>query len=79
MGIQEWILWNPGSRYTHGALEPAGGFATEPLVRVGGRLVPVSGRVAVLDSVAAAKNAQSLQAQPKSTPSKALPDTAGVR
>ena len=79
VGIQEWILWNPGSRYTHGALEPAGGFATEPLVRVGGRLVPVSGRVAVLDSVAAAKNAQSLQAQPKSTPSKALPDTAGVR
>jgi hypothetical protein len=49
-GIQEWILWNPGSRYTEGALEPVGGFAEEPLIRVGGRIVPVSQRRAVADS-----------------------------
>lgn len=51
-GIQEWILWNPGSRYTEDALEPEGGFAVEPEIRVGGRIVPVSRRVAVSDSAA---------------------------
>lgn len=53
-GIQEWILWNPGSRYTEGALEPVAGFENEPLIRVAGMLAPVSRRHAVLDSVAAA-------------------------
>jgi hypothetical protein len=43
-GIQEWILWNPGSSYTESALEPVGGFATEPLIRVGGAVIPVSRR-----------------------------------
>jgi hypothetical protein len=52
-GIQEWILWNPGSRYTEGALEPVGGFAEEPLIRVGGRIVPVSRRAVAVDSAAA--------------------------
>jgi len=52
-GIQEWVLWNPGSRYTEGALEPVGGFAEEPLIRVGGRVVPVSQRAAVVDSTTA--------------------------
>ena len=52
-GIDEWILWNPGSRYTEGALEPVAGFVMEPLIRVGGVLTPVSNRHAVLDSVAA--------------------------
>jgi hypothetical protein len=52
-GIQDWILWNPGSRYTEAALEPVGGFTEEPLIRVGGRVVPVSRRRAVLDSLAA--------------------------
>jgi hypothetical protein len=51
-GIDEWILWNPGSRYTEAALEPVAGFAEEPLIRIGGTLAPVSMRQAVLDSVA---------------------------
>jgi hypothetical protein len=54
-GIDEWILWNPGSRYTETALEPALGFEYEPWIRVANRLVPVSERWAVLDSVAAAR------------------------
>jgi hypothetical protein len=53
-GIEEWILWNPGSRYTEAALEPVAGFENEPLIRVAGLLTPVSRRHAVLDSVAAA-------------------------
>jgi hypothetical protein len=55
VGIDEWILWNPGSRYTEAALEPVGGFDPEPLIRVAERLVPVSERHAVLDSVATAR------------------------
>ncbi|HSH75698.1 MAG TPA: putative glycoside hydrolase, partial [Longimicrobiales bacterium] len=54
-GVDEWILWNPSSRYTESALEPVGGFGTEPLIRVGGRLARVSERFAVLDSVAGAR------------------------
>ncbi len=52
-GIDEWILWNPGNRYTESALEPVEGFEREPLVRVAGVLTPVSRRYIVLDSVAA--------------------------
>jgi hypothetical protein len=52
-GIEEWILWNPGSRYTEAALEPVAGFQSEPLIRIAGTLAPVSRRHAVLDSVAA--------------------------
>lgn len=44
VGIQEWILWNPGSRYTEEALEPVDGWPEEPRIRVGGRVVPVSQR-----------------------------------
>ncbi len=43
-GFGSWILWNPSSRYTEGALMPAGGFAREPVIRVAGALVPVSRR-----------------------------------
>ncbi len=50
-GVQEWILWNPGSRYTVEALEPVGGFAEEPLMRVGGKVVPVSKRFEALGEV----------------------------
>jgi len=56
-GIEEWILWNPGSRYTEAALEPVAGFQDEPVIRVAGMLTPVSRRHAVMDSVAAV-NAQ---------------------
>ena len=64
-GIDEWLLWNAGSRYTEAALAPAGGYpeGVEPLMRVGGRIVPVSERYeamaaeaeerAVADSLAA--------------------------
>jgi hypothetical protein len=51
-GIDEWILWNPGSRYTEAALEPVAGFEAEPLIRVGGTLTPASRRHAVIDSIA---------------------------
>ena len=49
-GIQEWILWNPGSRYTVGALAPAGGWEdhSEPLIRVAGELVLLEEREAAL-------------------------------
>ena len=43
-GVEEWILWNPGSYYTEDALEPSGGFITEPLLRVGDEIVPLSRR-----------------------------------
>ena len=43
-GLHEWVLWNSGSHYTVGALEPVRGWATEPTIRVGGEVVPVSQR-----------------------------------
>ena len=49
-GINEWVLWNPGSRYTETALEPIGGFREEPLVRVGNTLIPVSRRWELIDT-----------------------------
>lgn len=55
VGIEEWILWNPASRYTEAALEPVDGFEIEPLMRVAARLVPISRRMEVLDSVKAAE------------------------
>jgi len=77
-GIDEWLLWNAGSRYTEAALAPAGGYprGVEPLMRVGGRIVPVSQRYeamaaeaeeralarAVADSISAAVVADSLAA-----------------
>ena len=77
-GIDEWLLWNAGSRYTEAALAPADGYPedVEPLMRVGGRVVPVSERYeamaaeaeeralarAVADSIAAVVVADSLAA-----------------
>jgi hypothetical protein len=49
-GIQEWILWNPGSRFTIGALEPVDGFPFEPIMRVADLVIPVSLRWTLLDS-----------------------------
>ena len=54
VGIQEWILWNPGSRYTEAALEPAEGFAEEPLVRIANEIIPVSRRFELFDTVTVA-------------------------
>jgi hypothetical protein len=56
-GIEEWILWHPGSQYTEAALEPVAGFENEPLIRVAGVLTPVSRRHAVIDSVSAGTTA----------------------
>ena len=77
-GIDEWLLWNARSRYTEAALAPADGYPedVEPLMRVGGRIVPVSERYeamaaeaeeralarAVADSIAAGVVADSLAA-----------------
>lgn len=49
-GLTEWILWNPGSRYTESALIPRGGLPSwlEPVIRVGGEVVSVSKRFEVL-------------------------------
>jgi hypothetical protein len=49
-GIDEWVLWNAGSRYTEAALEPVDGYprGVEPEMRVGGRIVPVSERYAAM-------------------------------
>jgi len=53
VGIQEWILWNPGSRYTESALIPARGLPPwlEPVMRVGGEVVALSKRFEVLGEV----------------------------
>jgi hypothetical protein len=50
VGVEEWILWNPGSRYTESALMPRGGLPSwlEPVMRVGGEVVPLSQRFRVL-------------------------------
>ena len=47
-GVMEWVLWNSGSRYTEEALAPHDGFREEPLIRVGGVVVPVSKRFEAL-------------------------------
>jgi len=49
-GIEEWILLNPGSRYTESALIPARGLPSwlEPVMRVGGEVVVISKRFEVL-------------------------------
>ncbi|HSG07710.1 MAG TPA: putative glycoside hydrolase [Longimicrobiales bacterium] len=86
-GIQDWILWNPGSRYTEEALEPVGGFTEEPLIRIANRVVPVSQRIAVLDSVARTRVLQSAPAPTSSqadttkptVPREVPPDTLGAR
>ena len=49
-GVEEWILWNPGSYYTQDALEPEGGFTAEPLLRVADEIIPLSRRYQLLDS-----------------------------
>jgi len=56
-GIREWVLWNPGSRYTEDALAPAGDPYSDPLLRIAGRIVPASQRFRALDSAKAAAKA----------------------
>ena len=74
-GIDEWILWNPSSRYSEAALAPAGGYpvGTEPTIRVGGKIVAVSERAAAIEAEriarAAADSVASVMAE----------DTVGIR
>lgn len=76
-GMQEWILWNPSTRYSISALEPATGFESDPLIRVAGVLAPVSRRYEVIDSVAAHRalmaSADSVEA-PEVEPKSGIPD-----
>ena len=58
VGIQEWILWNPGSRYTEAALEPVEGFAEEAMVRIANEIVPVSRRFELFDTVTVVEAAE---------------------
>ena len=53
MGIQEWVLWNASSRFTEDALEPLGGFTSEPSIRVGNQVVPVGRRFDFIDTTKA--------------------------
>ncbi|MEM7414546.1 MAG: putative glycoside hydrolase [Gemmatimonadota bacterium] len=52
VGLTEWVLWNPSSKYSVSALEPAHGFEVDPLIRVAGTLAPTSRRFVVMDSIA---------------------------
>lgn len=82
VGLREWILWNPSTRYSLEALEPVGGFEQEPLIRVAGMLSPVSRRLAVMDSVAVyaqavfdAQAAQAIVQTPPTAQAEASADT----
>jgi len=77
VGIQEWILWNPSSRYTEDALEPVGGFVVDPTMRLAGRVVPVSQRGALVDSIFPAPEPEPVRADSTAAPA-STPDTAQV-
>ena len=66
VGIQEWVLWNPGSRYTEEALQPEDGWTEEPRIRVADRIVPVSRRFEALRET-------QLEAAPAREPARAAP------
>jgi len=57
-GLQGWILWNHSSLYPAEALRPQGGFASEPRIRVGGEVVPVSQRAVARERGAARRQAR---------------------
>lgn len=80
-GIQEWILWNPGSRYTESALIPARGLPSwlEPVMRVGGEVVPLSQRFEVLgeEGESSVGAPAVLEDPPLATP-RALPPAGGL-
>lgn len=78
-GASDWILWNPGSSYTEEALQPAGGWEEEPLVRIGTRIVPVSERFEALEVVADSVERADGQGVPEAAEMPAGPDTSMVR
>ena len=78
-GLKDWILWNPSSNYSEEALEPVIGFHLEPLVRVGGEIVPVSDRFNALERFARAEFVKdSLEALGADSPGAVKADTAAV-
>lgn len=43
-GLEDWVLWNPGSRYTAAALRPDSGWSEPPLLRIGNERVALEAR-----------------------------------
>ncbi|MEE2668887.1 MAG: putative glycoside hydrolase [Gemmatimonadota bacterium] len=92
-GIDEWLLWNPSSRYTEGALVPFGGYpeGMEPIIRAGGRIGPVSERYLAMEAEALERTraeelakAEATQVQTESgvldsTSIRTPPDTVGIQ
>jgi hypothetical protein len=95
VGIREWILWNPGNRYTEEALISSRPLPAwlEPVMRVGGQVVPISRRFEILGEDTPASGDEGsdspafpeldiplikLEPQPRSLPPLRLPDTSGV-
>lgn len=76
VGIQEWILWNPGSRYTADALAPENGFPEgwDPYIRVARTLVPAS---QAEEAMRRTKEARAARSAADSIPAPAPADTAG--
>lgn len=83
-GIDEWLLWNASSRYSEAALAPAGGYpeGTEPSIRVGGQIVPVSQRAAAMEAERIARAAADSVANAMARDTVGNPmarDTVGIR
>ena len=84
-GIDEWLLWNPSSRYTEEALAPFNGYpeGTEPTIRAGGRIGPVSERYLAMEeeelAQTEARRVQTESAAMDSTSVRTPPDTVGIR
>jgi hypothetical protein len=74
-GLHEWILWNPSSRYTEGALEPTGGFPEEPMIRVSNEVVPVGERWAYLRGESPEVDGEEASAPDSAATTVELPDT----
>jgi hypothetical protein len=72
VGIEEWVLWNPGSRYTEDALRPDEGWPEEPRIRVADRVVPVSKRFDLVEATQT-NAAASVETAPRAAPPAAAP------
>ena len=82
VGIEEWVLWNSGSRYTEAALEPVAGFAEEPMVRIANEIIPVSRRFELFDTVTVVVEAEAAEGEEAADSAQTPPvpvDTTKVR
>jgi len=79
-GISEWILWNPGGRYSKEALAPAGGYAegAEPLIPVADSTVVASEAMAFLQATREAKRAAKAAAEAEAAAIKAAEEAAAA-